>query len=99
MTSARSLFFSAPATISGRRRRAVVHDDDERQRRRRRRGRAVASFTSCIRIALADGLHDDALREEEVGDLDRLLEEAARVAAQVEDEPLQPAARLRAAAA
>jgi hypothetical protein len=82
MISARSRFLSAPATISEAEAEPLLIKHDHREV-----GLAVAAL-GAARLALAalDGGDHRAAVDEQVGGRDRLVEQAARVAAQVEDD-------------
>ena len=93
MITARFRFFSAPATISEA--EALPAFTSTAMRVGVVAVVRVGALLLAQLVGQADGGDDGALDEEEVGDLDRLLEQAAGVAAQVEHQALQAAAGLR----
>ena len=83
MISARRWSWSAPATISDAEARAGVGQHDHRQAVRHVAGLGVIALDVVL---IAAALRDDlAAVEERVADLDRLVERAARIGAQVDD--------------
>ena len=83
MTIARRWSWSAPATISAAEARAGIDQHDHRQAVRQVARLGVEALDVAL-LAAALG-HDLALLEEGVADLDRLVEQAAGVGAQVDD--------------
>ena len=75
----------APETISDELARVAVHEDDEGQVGGDAAGRDLVLVLVAVGVALDV---DDAAAEELAGDPDRLVDVAARVAAQVEDDAL-----------
>ena len=90
--TARSWFFSAPATISLALARRAVHEQRDRVVRLGAVGVRDLLLAPLARVA--DGGDDGAVGEELVGDARRLIEQAAGVAAQIEDEALELAVLL-----